>query len=153
VRYAFGAAASETIRNSLTDSQIPRVRTRWLAGLGVASLNCDESRRSTLVEQSQTIVDTRRVREGDRARRHRRPSRRGEYVFMAHKTVQLIIGRILTDEAFRERFVADPAEILSSLREMGYDLTRLEIDALSKTNRQLWQQGPDWIDARLQRCA
>lgn len=72
---------------------------------------------------------------------------------MAHKTVQLIIGRILTDEAFRERFVADPAEILSSLREMGYDLTRLEIDALSKTNRELWQQGPDWIDARLQRCA
>jgi hypothetical protein len=72
---------------------------------------------------------------------------------MAHKTVQLIIGRILTDEAFREQFVADPAEILSSLREMGYDLTRLEIDALSKTNRQLWQQGPDWIDDRLQRCA
>ena len=72
---------------------------------------------------------------------------------MAHKTVQLIIGRILTDEAFREQFVADPAEILSSLREMGYDLTRLEIDALSKTNRQLWQQGPDWIDERLQRCA
>jgi hypothetical protein len=72
---------------------------------------------------------------------------------MAHKTVQLIIGRILTDEAFREWFVADPAERLSSLRELGYDLTRLEIDALLKTNRELWQQGPEWIDERLQRCA
>ncbi len=72
---------------------------------------------------------------------------------MAHKTVQLIIGRILTDEPFRDRFVGDPDGTLSSLREMGYDLTRLEIDALSKTNRELWQQGPEWIDARLQRCA
>ena len=72
---------------------------------------------------------------------------------MAHKTVQLIIGRILTDEPFRDRFVADPDGTLSSLREMGYDLTRLELDALSNTNRQLWQHGPDWIDPRLQRCA
>jgi len=37
---------------------------------------------------------------------------------MAHKTVQLIIGRILTDESFRDRFVADPGGTLSSLREM-----------------------------------
>jgi hypothetical protein len=72
---------------------------------------------------------------------------------MAQKTVQLIIGRILTDEAFRDRFVANPGGTLSSLREMGYDLTHLELDALSKTHRQLWQQGPDWIDPRLQRCA
>jgi len=70
---------------------------------------------------------------------------------MAQKTVQLIIGRILTDEPFRDRFVADPGGTLSSLREMGYDLTRLELDALSNTNRELWEHGPDWIDARL-RC-
>lgn len=72
---------------------------------------------------------------------------------MAHKTVQMIVGRILTDEAFRDRFVADPGATLATLRELGYDLTQLEIDALSKTNRLLWQHGPDWIDARLQRCA
>jgi hypothetical protein len=72
---------------------------------------------------------------------------------MAHRTVQLIIGRILTDEPFRDRFVADPDDTLLSLREMGYDLTRLELDALSNTNRQLWQDGPHSIDPRLQRCA
>ena len=72
---------------------------------------------------------------------------------MAHKTVQLIIGRILTDEPFRDRFVGDPAGTLSSLRDLGYDLTPLELDALSNTNRELWQHGPEWIDARLQRCA
>jgi hypothetical protein len=71
---------------------------------------------------------------------------------MAHKTVQLIIGRILTDEPFRDRFVADPGGTLTSLRELGYDLTPRELDALSNTNRELWQHGPEWIDARLQRC-
>jgi len=71
---------------------------------------------------------------------------------MAQKTVQLIIGRILTDEPFRDRFVADPGGTLSSLREMGYDVTRLELDALLNTSQELWRHGPEWIDARLQRC-
>jgi hypothetical protein len=72
---------------------------------------------------------------------------------MAHKTVQLIIGRILTDEPFRDRFVADPDGTLSSLSDIGYDLTRVEIDALAKTSQRLWEQGPLWIDDRLKRCA
>ena len=72
---------------------------------------------------------------------------------MAHKTVQLIIGRILTDEPFRDRFVVDPDGTLTALREMGYELTRVEIDALSNTDQQLWHKGPHWIDPRLQRCA
>jgi hypothetical protein len=72
---------------------------------------------------------------------------------MAHKTVELIIGRVLTDKAFRARFVADPEDTLFSLRDTGHELTRIEIDALAKIDWQLWQHGPDWIDARLQRCA
>jgi hypothetical protein len=72
---------------------------------------------------------------------------------MAHKTVQFIIGRILTDEELREKFLVSPTETLASLREdMGFDLTNTEIDAIAKTDPQLWETGPDWIDARLQRC-
>ncbi len=71
---------------------------------------------------------------------------------MAHKTVQLIIGRILTDEELREQFMASPAETLTSLRELGFDLTSAEIAAISQTDRQLWESGPRWIDSRLQRC-
>jgi hypothetical protein len=72
---------------------------------------------------------------------------------MAHKTVQSIIGRILTDEELREHFLVSPLETLSRLREMGLDLTQAEIDALTHTDRQLWEAGAQWIDPRLQRCS
>jgi len=71
---------------------------------------------------------------------------------MAQRTVQLIIGQILTDEEFRSDFLERPIEILRSLRERGVELTNVEIDALSQTDRRFWLIGADWIDARLQRC-
>ena len=51
---------------------------------------------------------------------------------MAQRTVQLIIGQILTDEEFRSDFLERPLETLTSLREKGVDLTHVEIDALVK---------------------
>ncbi len=73
---------------------------------------------------------------------------------MAYKTVQFIIGRILTDEELREKFLVSPAQTLTSLRdELGFDLTNAEIDAIARSDRQLWEAGPAWIHARLQRCA
>ena len=72
---------------------------------------------------------------------------------MAYKTVQFIIGQILTDEELREKFLVSPAETLTALRdEMGFDLTNGEIEAIVNSDRQLWKAGPDCIDARLQRC-
>jgi hypothetical protein len=40
----------------------------------------------------------------------------------------VIIGRILTDEEFRERFLANPVDTLSPLSELGDDLTRGETE-------------------------
>ena len=71
---------------------------------------------------------------------------------MAHKNVQLIIGRILTDEELREQFLDQPFETLAALRDNGFDLTRSEIDALLLTDPRLWRAGPRWVDSRLQRC-
>ena len=71
---------------------------------------------------------------------------------MAQKTVQFIIGRILTDEELREKFLVAPAETLSAFRESGLELTDAEIEALTNTDRELWRSGADWIDKRLQRC-
>ena len=71
---------------------------------------------------------------------------------MAQRTVQLIVGRILTDEEFRSDFLERPIETLGSLREMGLELTKVEVDALVRTDRRLWVAGAEWIDRRLQRC-
>ena len=71
---------------------------------------------------------------------------------MAQRTVQLIIGQILTDEEFRSDFLERPLETLLSLRERGVELTNVEIDALAQTDHRLWSVGAEWIDARLQRC-
>ncbi|HZR25292.1 MAG TPA: Os1348 family NHLP clan protein [Vicinamibacterales bacterium] len=71
---------------------------------------------------------------------------------MSQKTVQLIIGRILTDEELRQKFLVSPVETLSSFRESGLELTDAEIDALTSTDRTLWKDGANRIDSRLQRC-
>ena len=70
---------------------------------------------------------------------------------MAQRTVQLIIGQILTDEEFRSDFLERPLETLRALRERGFELNDVEIDALVRTDRRLWISA-EWVDARLQRC-
>jgi len=72
---------------------------------------------------------------------------------MAHKIVQLIIGRLLTDEELRLEFLEEPRETLAALREQGFDLTQWEIDALVDTDPEVWVEGAPLIDARLQRCS
>lgn len=71
---------------------------------------------------------------------------------MAFRTVQLIIGQILSDEEMRDAFLARPRETLTALREQGLDLTPGEIEALLGSDRRLWRTGAKWLDDRLQRC-
>ena len=71
---------------------------------------------------------------------------------MAQRNVQLIIGQILTDEEFRSDFLERPKETLAALRERGFELTKIEIDALARTDRRFWAVGAEWIDASLQGC-
>ena len=72
---------------------------------------------------------------------------------MSQKTVQLLIGRIVTDEELRLRFVRQPLETLTALREQGFELTTSEIEALVETDRQLWNSAAARIHPHLQRCS
>ena len=72
---------------------------------------------------------------------------------MSQRTVQLLIGQIVTEEDLRRRFVAAPAETLAALREQGLDLTRLEVQALIDTVPSLWEMAARTIHPRLQRCS
>ena len=72
---------------------------------------------------------------------------------MSQKCVQQLIGRIITDEELRQRFVAEPLETLTTLRDQGIELTAGEIEALVETDRQLWTSAAARIHPRLQRCS
>jgi hypothetical protein len=71
---------------------------------------------------------------------------------MAQRSVQHIIGQILTDEELRDEFLERPHATLAVLGERGFELTDGEVDALVQTDRRLWRSGEKWIDPRLQRC-
>jgi hypothetical protein len=72
---------------------------------------------------------------------------------MSQKTVQLMIGRLLTDEDLRRQFVERPHETLADLREQGFDLTNDEIDALARSDPKMWPSVARRIHPRLQRCS
>jgi hypothetical protein len=72
---------------------------------------------------------------------------------MSQKTVQMKIGRLVTHEEYRLRFLNDPAGTLNQLRDQGVDLTRGEIEALARTDRALWTDAAERIDRQLQRSS
>jgi hypothetical protein len=72
---------------------------------------------------------------------------------MSQKTVQRLIGRLLTDEEMRLRFLEDPVGSLNALQDEGFALTSTEIEALVQTERAMWSEAADRIDPRLQRSS
>ncbi len=72
---------------------------------------------------------------------------------MSQRNVEVLIGRLVTDEAFRAMFLRDPAATLTQFVEWGYDLTPPEIAALQATDPSLWARTAEQIDPRLQRAS
>jgi hypothetical protein len=72
---------------------------------------------------------------------------------MSQKSVEIIIGRLATDENLRARFIADPVATLRCVREAGLDLNPTEIDALLRTPHQSWDVMARWVHPRLQKAA
>ena len=74
-------------------------------------------------------------------------------VAMSHRTIERIIGRLLTDEELRRSFTRSPKRTLAELGEQGWELTRIEVDALLAMETRLWSEVAVRIDPRLQRCS
>ena len=72
---------------------------------------------------------------------------------MSLRTVQVIVGRLVTDEEYRLKFLSDPIRALTTLRDQGVELTSAEIDALIRTDRTLWSDAAARIDPDLQRSS
>ncbi|HEV3215457.1 MAG TPA: Os1348 family NHLP clan protein [Vicinamibacterales bacterium] len=72
---------------------------------------------------------------------------------MSHRTIERVIGRLLTDEELRFKFTRSPKGTLAELGEQGWELTRIEVDALLTMEIRLWSEVAARIDPRLQRCS
>ena len=72
---------------------------------------------------------------------------------MAQRVVEVLIGRLITDEQFREEFLGNPEGTLAGLCERGLELSRTEVAALLNTDPALWVRTADAIDPRLQKVS
>jgi hypothetical protein len=72
---------------------------------------------------------------------------------VAQRIIEMLIGRLITDEEFRGDFLRDPQGILNQLNEHGLELSRTEIAALLSTDPALWARTADSIDPRLQKAS
>lgn len=72
---------------------------------------------------------------------------------MAQRTIELLIGRLITDEEFRSEFLKAPEKTLTELNDHGLELSRTEVAALLNTDSTLWARTADAIDPRLQKAS
>lgn len=70
---------------------------------------------------------------------------------MSQKTVERILGKLATDEEFRQRFRSDPEGTLPPLGHDPEELTPVERGALASLDPDLLERFADSLDPRLQR--
>lgn len=71
---------------------------------------------------------------------------------MTHRNVETLIGRLATDPALRRRFANDATAVLQELKEQGYELTLVELEALASTDADAIESFADALDRRIRRA-
>ena len=72
---------------------------------------------------------------------------------MAQRSIEILIGRLVTDEALRSAFISNAETTLTGFIESGYELTPVEISALCATPADVWERVAGSIDPRLQKAS
>ena len=72
---------------------------------------------------------------------------------MTQRSIEMVIGRLVTDEEFRQTFLNDAHRALTDLLDQGTHLTHAEITALVATDSALWALVAERIDERLQKAS
>ncbi len=71
---------------------------------------------------------------------------------MAQRSIEVFIGRLITDEGFRETFIANAPDAVRAFIDTGHELTAVEIAALLATRADFWERVADQVDPRLQKA-
>ena len=77
----------------------------------------------------------------------------GDQRTVTQRSIEIVIGRLLTDEEFRRTFLRNPHEALGELLERGTLLSHAEIAALVGIDSKLWPCVAEKIDPRLQKAS
>lgn len=72
---------------------------------------------------------------------------------MTQRSIEILIGRLTTNEAFRLAFRRDATTTLTGFVESGHELTPVEVAALRATPIGTWEQVARDIDPRLQQAS
>ena len=72
---------------------------------------------------------------------------------MTHENVEILIGKLVTDEELREAFQQNPHAVLTWLRHQGLQLSSLEMEALTSISPSELNALADRFDGRLQKAS
>jgi hypothetical protein len=72
---------------------------------------------------------------------------------MSHRGVEIVLGRLIVDEAVRRQFVQAPAETLRELSANGLELNPVEFSALLSVLPAALQRFAKTLDPRLLKAA
>jgi hypothetical protein len=71
---------------------------------------------------------------------------------MSHRGVEIVLGRLATDEAMRQRFRSSPIDALRELTALGLELSTVELAALQSLDPSAVHRFAQALDPRLQRA-
>ena len=72
---------------------------------------------------------------------------------MSQKSVEALLGKLVTDEELRDRFRKNPLEFLDSFRQAGWDLSAVETEALRSLDPAALERLAGALDPRLQKAS
>ena len=72
---------------------------------------------------------------------------------MAQRSIEILIGRLITDQAFRCAYCEDAEATLERFMETGHELTPVELAALKATRSDIWELVAEQFDSRLQKAS
>lgn len=69
-----------------------------------------------------------------------------------HRSVEVLIGRLATDDEFRAEYRRDPRAALAKVGRLGLELSAGEVRALLDTDMSVWDRVAHEIDTRLRKA-
>ncbi len=72
---------------------------------------------------------------------------------MSHRNLEIVIGKLVTDEALRWEFKRRPASALLRLADHGFGLTNSEVDAILGLDVAALERFVATLDERLQKAS